>query len=577
MSEPLLRALWPGCGPRSSTTRRWSGRSRPAASAARSRRGAASSSGTSTSRRAATSRSRRTTTRRRTPRNHAVGDAARDGGRRPARPAVRQLARRHGDRDPPAPGHQEGRGRRAHARATGRPGRADPRPRPRQGPAARRGRPGLPGAGSQRPRGPDEAEPAEQVPPGRGVPPDPRRLDRRRPRQGPPARPTPERPLRDRRPRLRQRLPDLRHRALPHPRARAAGAPDRHRPARAVARAQRADRPRARRRRDLRRRVHRGRRARRDRPTWCSRCTPATPPPTTRSRGPSSGRRRWSWPRRAATTTSPPSSARRPRPRRTRCSPGTASCASGSPTPSPTACAPRCCGSQGYRVDVMQFVGSEHTPRNTLLRAVRTGTPVIGRLRPPGVRRAGGDLGGPAAAGRAAWMPSRSGRSAGRGAVRGRAAAVTPDAPHGTTAFSFQDPAIVEASALVVQDGLFLTTNDSGDTRPRLRRRRDRATRSGVTHWSDDPTDVEALAPAGPGSVWVGDIGDNLASRPDVTITRVPVGRGDRTVQPTSYRLTYPRRRDRRRDPDPQPGHRAALPRHQERLRRHRCTPYRGT
>ena len=33
---------------------------------------------------------------------------------------------------------------------------------------------------------------------------------------------------------------------------------------------------------------------------------------------------------------------------------------------------------QGYRVDVMQFVGSEHTPRNTLLRAVRTGSPVSG-------------------------------------------------------------------------------------------------------------------------------------------------------------------------------------------------------
>ena len=28
---------------------------------------------------------------------------------------------------------------------------------------------------------------------------------------------------------------------------------------------------------------------------------------------------------------------------------------------------------QGYRVDVMQFVESQHTPRNTLLRAVRTG------------------------------------------------------------------------------------------------------------------------------------------------------------------------------------------------------------
>ena len=33
---------------------------------------------------------------------------------------------------------------------------------------------------------------------------------------------------------------------------------------------------------------------------------------------------------------------------------------------------------QGYRVDVMQFVGSEHTPRNTLVRAVRTGTPLTG-------------------------------------------------------------------------------------------------------------------------------------------------------------------------------------------------------
>jgi SAM-dependent methyltransferase len=28
---------------------------------------------------------------------------------------------------------------------------------------------------------------------------------------------------------------------------------------------------------------------------------------------------------------------------------------------------------QGYRVDVVEFVGSEHTPRNTLIRAVRTG------------------------------------------------------------------------------------------------------------------------------------------------------------------------------------------------------------
>src|SRR5690349_9686900 len=33
---------------------------------------------------------------------------------------------------------------------------------------------------------------------------------------------------------------------------------------------------------------------------------------------------------------------------------------------------------EGYRVDVMQFVGSQHTPRNTLLRALRTGRPVEG-------------------------------------------------------------------------------------------------------------------------------------------------------------------------------------------------------
>ena len=33
---------------------------------------------------------------------------------------------------------------------------------------------------------------------------------------------------------------------------------------------------------------------------------------------------------------------------------------------------------EGYRVDVMQFVESKHTPRNTLVRAVRTGGPVSG-------------------------------------------------------------------------------------------------------------------------------------------------------------------------------------------------------
>ena len=43
---------------------------------------------------------------------------------------------------------------------------------------------------------------------------------------------------------------------------------------------------------------------------------------------------------------------------------------------------------QGYRVDVVQFVESQHTPRNTMLRAVRTGRPVTGG----GVRKEYDDL-----------------------------------------------------------------------------------------------------------------------------------------------------------------------------------------
>ena len=117
--------------------------------------------------------------------------------------------------------------------------------------------------------------------------------------------------------------------------------------------------------------------------------------------------------------------------------------------------------------------------------------------------------------------------------------ATAPDAPRADPVFTFQDPAIVEQSALVLQDGLFVTTNDSGDTGRIFVVDRSGAT-VGVTHWSDSPTDIEALAPGGPGHVWVGDIGDNLASRSDVTITRVPVGRGERTVHATSYHLTYP-------------------------------------
>ncbi len=50
----------------------------------------------------------------------------------------------------------------------------------------------------------------------------------------------------------------------------------------------------------------------------------------------------------------------------------------------------------GYRVDVIDFVDSKHTPRNTLLRAVRTGRGA--RTRGAGRARRGGDDVGPAPA-----------------------------------------------------------------------------------------------------------------------------------------------------------------------------------
>lgn len=119
-------------------------------------------------------------------------------------------------------------------------------------------------------------------------------------------------------------------------------------------------------------------------------------------------------------------------------------------------------------------------------------------------------------------------------------AAAAP-ASHQRVVFSFQDNAIDEASALVALPGdLFATTNDSGDT-GRVFTVDGRGRTVGVTHWEQSPRDVEALAAApGRDRVWVGDIGDNSASRPHIQVAEIPVGRGDRTVRPTVYTLVYP-------------------------------------
>lgn len=105
--------------------------------------------------------------------------------------------------------------------------------------------------------------------------------------------------------------------------------------------------------------------------------------------------------------------------------------------------------------------------------------------------------------------------------------------------FRFQDPEIVESSGLVVQDGVFLTVNDSGDSGRVFAVDPASGRTVGVTEWSADPDDVEALAPAGSGQVWVGDIGDNATARDAIEVARVSVGDG---AAPEVFALTYPER-----------------------------------
>jgi hypothetical protein len=104
----------------------------------------------------------------------------------------------------------------------------------------------------------------------------------------------------------------------------------------------------------------------------------------------------------------------------------------------------------------------------------------------------------------------------------------------------FQDPQIVESSGLVVEGDRFATVNDSGDTgRVFVVDGRSGETVGEVT-WAQAPEDVEALAPAGPGHVWVGDIGDNPGSRGSIEVARVALGTGALTVTPEIFSLVYP-------------------------------------
>lgn len=123
-------------------------------------------------------------------------------------------------------------------------------------------------------------------------------------------------------------------------------------------------------------------------------------------------------------------------------------------------------------------------------------------------------------------------------------AAAGPPGVDRDPAFRFTDPDIVESSGLLVVQGtgagLVVTTNDSGDSGRVFTVDASTGSTVGVTSWTPEPTDVEALAPAGPGHVWVGDIGDNQRERTSIEVLRVPVGRGDRTASPETYELVYP-------------------------------------
>jgi len=131
------------------------------------------------------------------------------------------------------------------------------------------------------------------------------------------------------------------------------------------------------------------------------------------------------------------------------------------------------------------------------------------------------------AIGVAVALPFLLGAAAGAGA--------SPD-----PAFRFTDPDIVESSGLAVVNSLVVTTNDSGDSGRVFTVDPDSGRTVGVTSWSGEPVDVEALAPAGPGRVWVGDSGDNRAVRDSLEVLRVPVGPGDIDAAPETYELVYP-------------------------------------
>jgi hypothetical protein len=108
------------------------------------------------------------------------------------------------------------------------------------------------------------------------------------------------------------------------------------------------------------------------------------------------------------------------------------------------------------------------------------------------------------------------------------------------------DPALVESSGLTVSgrhDGVLWTNPDGGEVAQVMAVDGSGDTVATVTLDGIDPYDPEALAPGADGrSLWLGDLGDNLEQRPDVSVFRFTEPRrlGDRTVRARWFRFTYP-------------------------------------
>ena len=181
---------------------------------------------------------------------------------------------------------------------------------------------------------------------------------------------------------------------------------------------------------------------------------------------------------------------------------------------------------QGYRVDVVEFVESKHTPAQHHAARGPHRRAGHGRRRAQEYDELVDHLGSAAAARRAAgaagWRERRRGGRASRSPfafVIGR-----PPAPAATARWcsASRTPRSWSPAGWSSRRPGLVTTNDSGDTGRVFTVDAATGETVGVTNWADEPDDVEALAPAGAGHVWVGDIGDNTACRDSIEVTRCP-------------------------------------------------------